>query len=263
MLKIATLNVNGIRSAFKKNFLEWLELSGIDIICMQEIRISKDKMNQLIYNPGQYNGFFFHANKKGYSGVGVYVKNKILSKIKLEYGMNHKEMDHEGRIMKISVENLSIFNIYLPSGSYNKSRQEIKFKILNELNLWLDNLIKEYKKNEKSFIICGDLNIAHKEIDIKNWKKNINNPGFLLEEREWLDNIFYRKGLIDVFRKLNKSSDQYTWWSNRGDAWNKNVGWRIDYQIATSDIANLAINCNIYKDKRFSDHAPLVIEYNI
>ncbi|AWD32742.1 Exodeoxyribonuclease [Candidatus Kinetoplastibacterium sorsogonicusi] len=261
MLKITSINLNGIRSAFNKGLLDWLETNNIDIVCTQEIKISKESMCEKIYNPNNYLGYFFHAKKNGYSGVNIYIKKNIHA-ILSKTCIDNIYMNDEGRVMRLDIGKLSIINLYLPSGSYNILRQKIKFQILNELKIFFNNIKKENYQTGQEFIICGDFNIAHKEIDIKNWKQNKNHPGFLPEERKWLDDIFSHIGLVDVFRLLNPNPNNYTWWSNRGNAWANNVGWRIDYQIATPNIAKLALSCNIYKDQKFSDHAPLTVSYN-
>lgn len=259
MLKITSINLNGIRSALRKGFLDWLKINKPDIVCMQETRISYNDLNNEIINPLQYEGHFFCANKKGYSGVGIYSSIKPKNIIK---GIGNKEFDGEGRVVRIDLENFSIINAYFPSGTSGPDRQSAKFKFLKDFEILLEKISYENQKHNREFILCGDWNIAHKEIDIKNWRNNTKNSGFLPEERNWVSRIIEKYDLLDVFRILNKDSDQYTWWSNRGRAWEKNIGWRIDYQFATHNIAKLAINCEIYKENRFSDHAPLTIIYN-
>ena len=167
-------------------------------------------------------------------------------------------MDKEGRFIQVDFENLSIVSLYLPSGSSGDQRQNFKYQVLEYVENWLGDILR----SSREFIICGDWNIAHENIDLKNWKSNQKNSGFLPEERAWLTKLFDKLGFVDVFRKLNKKSDQYTWWSNRGRAWDKNVGWRIDYQIATSKIGIKAPSTSIFKEKRFSDHAPVIIDYD-
>ncbi|AGF48643.1 exodeoxyribonuclease III [Candidatus Kinetoplastibacterium oncopeltii TCC290E] len=259
MLKITSINLNGIRSAIRKGFVNWLKIQKPDIVCMQETRISYNDLNDDIINPLIYEGHFFCAEKKGYSGVGIYSSIKPQSIIK---GMGNKEFDCEGRLIRINLENLSIINAYFPSGTSGENRQHAKFRFLEDFELLLDKIYYENRNYNREFILCGDWNIAHKEIDIKNWKNNTKNSGFLPEERNWISKIIKKYNLLDVFRELNHDSDQYTWWSNRNKSWEKNVGWRIDYQFATNNIAKLAINYEIYKENRFSDHAPLSISYN-
>jgi exodeoxyribonuclease III len=255
MLRIITLNLNGIRSAVTKGFLGWLAKSRGDIVCVQEIKAQANDMLPQMLKPSSYNGFFHYAEKKGYSGVGMYCTakpDKVIS------GLGTADIDSEGRYLRCDFGNLSVVSVYLPSGSSSEERQAVKFSFMRRFFPHL----REIAKSGREFILCGDWNIAHKEIDLKNWRGNQKNSGFLPEERAWLTRVFDELGLVDVFRLLNKQPDQYTWWSNRGQAWAKNVGWRIDYQIATPGIAGKAKRTKIYKSKRFSDHAPLTVDYD-
>lgn len=206
-------------------------------------------------NPPGYNGFFHYAEKKGYSGVGVYCKAKP---DKVVTGLGIADIDTEGRYLRCDFGNLSVVSVYLPSGSSSEERQTVKFSFMQRFFPHL----RKIAKSGREFILCGDWNIAHKEIDLKNWRGNQKNSGFLPEERAWLTRVFDELGWVDVFRRLNQEPEQYTWWSNRGQAWAKNVGWRIDYHIATQGIAGKAKRASIYKNKRFSDHAPLTIDYD-
>jgi len=259
MLKITSLNVNGLRSAFRKGFLPWLTTMQSDVVCLQEIKINAEDLTQELCNPDGYQGYFHHAQKKGYSGVGIY-SSAVPQQICM--GMNSMEFDAEGRVLRADWAKVSIASVYLPSGSSSEERQQAKYRFLDQFDLWLDGLLEENRATGREFILCGDWNIAHNNIDIKNWKGNLKNSGFLPEERAWIGRLFEARGFVDVFRKLNPDPDQYTWWSNRGRAWEKNVGWRIDYQIATPGIAARASTASIYKDARFSDHAPLTITYD-
>ncbi|MGK5094733.1 exodeoxyribonuclease III [Deltaproteobacteria bacterium TL4] len=254
-MKIISLNINGIRAGVKKGFLAWLNLQQADIVCLQETRIPHEQLTSTIKNPPGYNSVFHCAERKGYSGVAVYYKRKP-DRIHLKYGW--EPMDREARFLQIDYGALSIISLYLPSGSSSPERQAFKYEVMEHFTHWL----KEKQTDGREYIICGDLNIAHKEIDLKNWKANQEHSGFLPEEREWLTLVVDQLGYVDVFRQLNPNPGQYTWWSNRGQAWAKNVGWRIDYQMATPNIAALARTEAIYKEQRFSDHAPLIIEYN-
>ena len=168
------------------------------------------------------------------------------------------EIDDEGRFLQADFGPLSIVSLYLPSGSSGDERQQFKYTVMDLLENWLE----ERRQDRRDYIICGDWNIAHKQIDLKNWKSNQKNSGFLPEEREWMTKVFDELGYVDVFRQLNQEAEQYTWWSNRGQAWAKNVGWRLDYQVASPGIAEKAIATSIFKDQRFSDHAPLIVEYD-
>ena len=255
MLRIITLNLNGIRSAATKGFFGWLAKSKGDIVCVQEVKAQANDMPSHILYPPSYNGFFHYAEKKGYSGVGMYCKTKP---DKVITGLGIADIDAEGRYLRCDFGNLSVVSVYLPSGSSSEERQAVKFSFMRRFFPHL----REIAKSGREFILCGDWNIAHKEIDLKNWRGNQKNSGFLPEERAWLTRVFDELSLVDVFRRLNKQPEQYTWWSNRGRAWAKNVGWRIDYHIATQGIAGKAKRASIYKSKRFSDHAPLTIDYD-
>jgi len=254
-MQIITLNVNGVRSAARKGFFEWLPEQGADVVCLQELKAQQPDLSPDMLAPDGYYGFFHCAQKKGYSGVGIYCREKPDNVIE---GLGIEEIDQEGRFLQVDFGDLSIVSLYLPSGSSGDHRQASKFFFLDQFFPILHSLIKQ----GRHVILCGDWNIAHKEIDLKNWRSNQKNSGFLPEEREWLTRVFEEIGYVDVFRQLNPEPDQYTWWSNRGRAWANNVGWRIDYQIATPEIAAKAQKAAIYKEARFSDHAPLIIHYD-
>jgi exodeoxyribonuclease-3 len=256
MLRIITANLNGIRSAAKKGFFDWVKIQNPDILCIQELKAQESDLDGSLLTPHGYHGFFQYAHKKGYSGVGLYSKNKPDS---VKIGFNAPEFDAEGRYVEARFGDLIVISAYFPSGSSAPERQEAKFRFLDLILPHLKNL-----KNEGfEIILCGDINIAHKEIDLKNWKGNINNSGFTPEERAWMTHLFDEVGYVDVYRHLHpKTEDEcYTWWSQRGQAYAKNVGWRIDYQIATEKMAQKAKRVEIYKSEKFSDHAPLVIDY--
>ncbi len=254
-MQIITLNLNGIRAAVKKGFFEWLAAQSADIVCVQELKAQLPDLSNEMLSPDGYQGYFHCAVQKGYSGVGIYCRNPPDNVIE---GIGIAEIDAEGRFIQVDFGNLSIISLYLPSGSSGEHRQAAKFFFMEKFF----PILKTLMANGREIILCGDWNIAHKEIDLKNWRSNKKNSGFLPEERTWLSDVFDDIGFVDVFRQLNSESDQYTWWSNRGQAWAKNVGWRIDYQIATSAIAQKARSVSIYKTERFSDHAPLIIDYD-
>ena len=258
MIRITSLNLNGIRSAFTKGLEGWLDAHRPDIVCMQETKAHLQDIKEELQHPLDYTGHFCCAEKKGYSGVGIYLKAPAE---RVATGMACEEFDAEGRIIRADFAKLSVISAYLPSGSSSPERQEAKFRFLDHFAPWLQDRMQEHKETSREFVICGDWNIAHKEIDLKNWKSNQKNSGFLPEERAWLTRVIEEIGFVDVFRQLDPRPDQYTWWSNRGQAWAKNVGWRIDYQMATPGIAKLATMASIYKESRFSDHAPLTIDY--
>ena len=260
MFRVTSLNVNGLRSAFRKGLDQWLDQAQPDVVCLQEIKAHQVDLAPELIKPNGYHGHFHCAEKKGYSGVGLYTRQPPQDIIA---GMSVDEFDREGRVIRANWPDLSVISVYLPSGSSGDVRQEAKMRCLDAFGPWLADRMAEYRNTGREFIICGDLNIAHHEIDLKNWKGNLKHSGFLPEERAWLTHIFDDIGWVDVFRQLDPRPDQFTWWSNRGQAWAKNVGWRIDYQIATPGIAKRAMQSNIYKDERFSDHAPLTVEYDL
>lgn len=254
-MRIITLNMNGIRSAATKGFFQWLPEQAADIVCVQELKAQTCDLSGEISSPAGYHGYFHCAEKRGYSGVGIYSRNKPDAIIE---GVGIPEIDAEGRYLRVDFGSLSIISIYLPSGSAGPHRQAAKFHFMDQFFPFLGRL----GKSGREIILCGDWNIAHKEIDLKNWRSNQKNSGFLPEERTWLGRVFDELEFVDVFRQLNQEPEQYTWWSNRGQARAKNVGWRIDYQIATPEIAMKATDVSIYKAERFSDHAPLIIDYD-
>lgn len=253
-MRIITLNINGIRSGAKKGFFDWLSHQQADVVCLQETKAQIDQLDEPVFLPSGYHAFFCDAQKKGYSGVAIYCKEQP---IEVHTTIGHEIMDNEGRFLQVDFANFSVTSLYLPSGSSGDERQQVKFKVLD---FYLEHL-KKLASQKKTHIICGDINIAHKNIDIKNWRGNQKNSGFLPEERAWLDTVFNDVGLVDAFRCINHEAFQYTWWSNRGQAWAKNVGWRIDYHIVTPCLKDKIQQVSIYKDQRFSDHAPLIIDY--
>jgi exodeoxyribonuclease-3 len=256
MLRVVTLNLNGIRSAQAKGFLTWLSRNKADIACMQEVKAHETDLPPAILVPRSYLSHFHCAQKKGYSGVGVYSRTRP---DRVAHGFGSAEFDAEGRYLQVDYADLSVVSVYLPSGSSSEERQQAKFRFLAEFLPLLERL----RRSGREYILCGDWNIAHREIDLRNWRSNRKNSGFLPEERAWLTEVFERVGWVDVFRRLDPRPEQYTWWSNRGQAWAKNVGWRIDYQIATPGIAAKARRAAIYTAARFSDHAPLTIDYDV
>jgi exodeoxyribonuclease-3 len=257
MLRIISANLNGIRSAVKKGFMPWVVKQKADFVCMQELKAQQDDLEDAILNPDGLQGFFHHAEKKGYSGCGIYTPHKPDEVL---YGYGNEEFDAEGRYVEARFKKLSVISVYMPSGSSSPERQEAKYRYLDS---FLPHLV-ELKKSGREIVLCGDVNIAHNEIDLKNWKGNLKNSGFLPEERAWLTNLFVKVGYVDVYRKLEPETTDacYTWWSNRGQAYAKNVGWRIDYHITTPGIAASAKDTAVYKDERFSDHAPLTVDYD-
>jgi exodeoxyribonuclease-3 len=254
-LKVITLNVNGIRSAAKKGLFRWLAAQRADVVCLQELKCHEADLDARLHGLKAFESCHAFARKKGYSGVALYSRK---APDEVRQGFGAREFDEEGRYVEARFGKLWVISVYLPSGSAGAHRQASKFRFLKRFLPHLERL----KGRGHEIILCGDWNIAHKEIDLKNWRSNQKNSGFLPEERAWLTQVFDELGFVDVFRTLNAKPDQYTWWSNRGQAWAKNVGWRIDYQIATRGIAARAVKESIYGKKRFSDHAPLTIEYD-
>ncbi len=256
-MRVITFNLNGIRSAVSKGFLPWLAAQDADFICVQELKAQAADLNPPMRAPDGYHGYFHHAQKKGYSGVGVYSRHLPQQVIE---GLGVPEIDAEGRYLELLFGRLSVVSLYLPSGSSGEHRQAAKFLFMEHFFDHLAQLVQ----SGREVLLCGDWNIAHREIDLKNWRSNQKNSGFLPEERNWLTRVFDELGWRDVYRCLHPEVGDaaYTWWSNRGQAWSKNVGWRIDYQIATPALAARAVAAAIYKAQRFSDHAPLSIDYD-
>lgn len=257
MLRIITLNLNGIRSAARKDFFKWMARQRAEVVCVQELKAQAADLSEEMRAPGGFGGFFHHAEKKGYSGVGLYCRR---APDRVVEGIGRRDIDSEGRYLRVDFGKLSVISVYLPSGSAGEHRQRIKFRFMDHFLPHLRRLAAEGRE----ILLCGDWNIAHREIDLKNWRGNQKNSGFLPEERAWLTRVFGEVGWVDVYRRLHPDATgaAYTWWSNRGQAWAKNVGWRIDYHIATPGLAAAARRAAIYKKQRFSDHAPLTIDYD-
>ena len=254
-MRIITLNVNGIRAAERRGLAHWLARGNAwDVVCLQEIRASHTDIPRALRAPRRAHAAFHPAERSGYSGVGVYARTTP----RFETGFGSREFDCEGRYIEAHFKDLTVISVYLPSGSSGTHRQASKFRFLEEFLPHLERL----RRGGREIVLCGDWNIAHQPIDLRNWRGNQKNSGFLPEEREWLTRVFDELGFVDVFRRVDPRPEQYTWWSNRGQAWAKNVGWRIDYQIATPGIAARAHAAAIYKKRRFSDHAPLIIDYD-
>ncbi len=260
MFKLSSLNLNGIRSATSKGLEAWLETTKPDCICVQEVKAQAADVAGRFESLAGLRGHFHFAEKKGYSGVGIYSRHEP-SDVRVGYGS--PEFDAEGRYVELRFDSpqrkLSLISCYFPSGSSGEERQQAKFRFLDEIYPHLQQL-----KGEREFILCGDVNIAHQEIDLKNWKGNLKNSGFLPEERAWMTKLLNEAGMVDVYRRLQPDATEaaYTWWSNRGQAYAKNVGWRLDYHLASPALAATARQASIYKDQKFSDHAPLTVEYD-
>ncbi len=257
MIRIVSANLNGIRSAHNKGFFNWMTATQADVVCVQEIKAQHADL-QPEHTPEGYFSYFEAAEKRGYSGVGIYCKKEPLS---VKFGLNHAEFDAEGRMITAEFDNLIVASIYFPSGSSAEARQEAKFRFLAHF----EGILDAFQQSEKPVVLCGDWNIAHQEIDLKNWKGNLKNSGFLPEERAWMNQLLGPRGWKDAYRCLhpNTTDECYTWWSNRGQARANNVGWRIDYQVVSPSLAPCIAAASVYKSEKFSDHAPLVVDYEL
>jgi exodeoxyribonuclease-3 len=261
MLRVVTANLNGVRSAANKGFFDWVEQSRPCILGVQELKAQSEQVDGFFSQTTDLVGHFHYAQKKGYSGVGIYTRAEPSDVL---IGLGHAEFDDEGRWVEARFDRpgrkLSLISCYFPSGSSGEERQQVKFRFLEAM---YPKLMAH--QGEREFILMGDVNIAHQQADLKNWKSNQKNSGFLPEERAWMTRLLSEGALVDVYRRLHPDAtdDCYTWWSNRGQAYAKNVGWRLDYQIATPALAATARTAVIFKQQRFSDHAPLIIDYDI
>ena len=255
-MRVISLNLNGVRSAARKGFFSWITRQKADVVCLQETRAQEDQIADKLYHPGSFKCHYLSAERKGYSGVAVFAKREPDEVVR---GLGWPDIDAEGRYLELKFGKLSVTSLYVPSGTSGDERQAFKYRFMDRFLPYLSGL----SKGGRDHIICGDWNIAHKNEDLKNWRSNRKNSGFLPEERQWLDQVFEQAGFRDGFRVVNNEPDQYTWWSNRGQSWAKNVGWRIDYQIISQGLADKVSAAKIYKTKRFSDHAPLVMDYDI
>ncbi len=255
MFRVISLNANGIRAAARKGFFAWLARQDADVVCLQETKAQEHQLEDECFRPAGYHCYYEDALKKGYSGVAIFTRHAPKKVIR---GFGMQEFDDEGRYLEVQLGNLSVVSVYLPSGSSSDERQEAKYRFLDGFVPHLQKL----RRRRAEYVLCGDWNIAHREIDLKNWRQNRKNSGFLPEEREWMDRLFGPLGYVDAFRRLHPEREEYTWWSNRGRAWDNNVGWRIDYHVATPGLADRALASAIYRDERFSDHAPLTLDYD-
>lgn len=254
-MRIITVNVNGIRAAQKKGFFEWLKTQNADVVCIQETKAQEHQLDDDIFYPEGYHCYYFDAEKKGYSGTALFCKKEPDT---VTTGLGWDHVDTEGRYIQADYKNISIASLYLPSGSSSPERHQNKLRFMDE---FLEDL-RVMKRKRREYVICGDFNTVHKEIDIKNWKSNQKNSGCTPEEHAWCDRLFDEVGYVDAFRVINQNAGEYTWWSNRGNARANNVGWRIDYQIITPGLKDKVKRASVYKDTWFSDHAPLTIDYD-
>jgi exodeoxyribonuclease-3 len=254
-VRIISFNANGLRAATAKGFFNWFRRQKADVLCVQELKAQPEQLAPRQFHARGYHRFLRCAERPGYSGVAIYSRDEP---VRVQEGFGNSEFDAEGRYIEVEFAELTVASVYFPSGSSSEARQEAKFRFLPSFEAFLIGKLKA----GKPFVFCGDINIAHREIDLKNWRSNRKNSGFLPEERAWMDELFGVAGFVDAFRVVNQDSHQYTWWSNRGQAWAKNVGWRVDYQVVTPAIAASVRAARIYKQRRFSDHAPLIMDYD-
>ncbi len=255
-MRIMTLNCNGIRAAARKGFFDWLQTQDFDAVCLQETKAQIDQLSDPIFHPDNYHCHYYDALKKGYSGTALYSKREPK---KISRGLGFEIADTEGRYIQADFDGLSIASLYLPSGSAGEERQRRKMHFMDD---YMQHM-KSLRRKRREFIICVDWNICHKEIDLKNWRPNQKNSGFLPEERQWLDELYDDVGYVDAFRVVNEEEDQYSWWSNRGQARANNVGWRLDYHVVTPGLKDKIKSAEIYTEQNFSDHAPVILEYSL
>lgn len=256
-MRVLSLNLNGLRSATSKGFLDWVVQQDVDVILLQETRLQEAQRAGGQFELAGYHSHFHDAQAKGYSGVGLYSRARPDV---VRCGLDWPELDHEGRWIEAHFGGLRIVSLYLPSGTSGELRQQFKFGVMARLREHLDRL---HAESGMQTIIGGDWNIAHRPIDLKNWRSNQKNSGFLPEERAWMEALLSEPGWIDSHRFLYPDKAEYTWWSNRGQAYANNVGWRIDYQLVTPGLRNALREVRVYREPRFSDHAPLVVDYAI
>lgn len=255
-MRIITLNCNGIRAASRKGFFDWLPAQEADIVCLQETKAQIDQLSDPVFHPEGYHCYYFDAVKKGYSGTALFSR---VEPDRVHRGIGLDIADEEGRYIQADFGDLSVISLYLPSGSSGDERQLRKMRFME----YFMGRLEAMARDDRRYIVCGDWNICHKEIDIKNWKANQKNSGFLPEERAWLDRLYDELGFVDAFRRVNSQPDEYSWWSNRGQARAKNVGWRLDYHVVSPEVAESTRGASIYREQSFSDHAPVILDYGI
>lgn len=254
-MRIITANLNGIRSATEKGFFDWFARQKADVLCLQETKAQRHQLVDKAFFPKGWHAHFHDAEAKGYSGVAVYSKREpdaVVDKL------GWAPFDAEGRYLEARFGDLSVVSLYLPSGSSSEERQAFKYQVMD----WLLPKMREWRASGRRWVLCGDWNIAHTPLDLKNWRSNQKNSGFLPEERAWMTALTIEDGWIDTYRRLRPQGQDYTWWSQRGQARAKNVGWRIDYQLASPAFGARARDCAIHPEPRFSDHAPYVVDYD-
>jgi len=254
-VRVISFNANGLRAATRKGFFQWFRRQRADVLCIQELRARDAEIEEAAFHARGYRRYVCCAERPGYSGVAIYSRHEPTQVIR---GYGDAEFDSEGRYLEAVFDRFAIASVYFPSGSSGPARQAAKFRFLATFGAHMLAL----RRKGIPYIFCGDVNIAHKPIDLKNWRANQRNPGFTPEERAWMEKLIGEIGYVDAFRVINQEAGQYTWWSNRGRAWEKNVGWRIDYQLVSPALRAAVKSAAIYKNRRFSDHAPLTIDYD-
>jgi exodeoxyribonuclease-3 len=255
LFRVISLNANGIRAAARKGFFDWMAAQNADVVCIQETKAQVHQLTDEVFSPTGYHCYYEDAEKKGYSGTAIYTRHKPKKVVR---GYGDPEFDSEGRYLEVQLGGINVVSLYLPSGSSGDIRQEAKYRCLESFA----EHIQKLQRKRSEYVICGDWNIVHKEGDIKNWKQNQKNSGCLPEERAWLDKVFGEYRYTDAFRTIEQDPEQYTWWSNRGRAWDNNVGWRLDYHAVTPGLKDKVLSSAIYRGERFSDHAPISIDFD-
>jgi exodeoxyribonuclease-3 len=232
-----------------------MAVQNADVVCIQETKAQVHQLTDEVFSPTGYHCYYEDAEKKGYSGTAIYTRHKPKKVVR---GYGDAEFDNEGRYLEVQLGGINVVSLYLPSGSSGDVRQEAKYRCLKSIGGHMQKL----QRQRSEYVICGDWNIVHKEADIRNWKQNQKNSGCLPEERAWLDKVFGEYRYTDAFRVIEQEPEQYTWWSNRGRAWDNNVGWRLDYHAVTPGLKDKVLSSAIYRDERFSDHAPISMDYD-
>ena len=254
-MRIISINVNGIRAAQRKGFFEWLAQQDADVVCLQEIKAQEEQLVDPVFYPEGYHCYYYDAVKKGYSGTALYCKQKPN---KVTKGLGWEPCDSQARYIQADFDGISVVSMYVPSGSSNEEALARKLSFHDQIMPHFESL----RRKRREYVICADWNTCHKEIDLKNWRPNRKNSGFLPIERAWLDSLYDDVGYLDGFRLLNQDADEYTWWSNRGQAYANNVGWRLDYHVITPGLKDKAKAAWVYRDERFSDHAPVIMDFD-
>ena len=257
-MRIISFNANGLRSASSKGFFDWFATQDADVLCVQETKAQEHQLTGPQFLPAGYKAWFRDAStKKGYSGVAIYAKREP---DEIRTALGWPEFDEEGRYLEARFGNLSVVSFYIPSGSSGELRQGYKFQVME----WLAPILEEWRASGRDYVLCGDWNIVRSRLDIRNWTSNQKNSGCLPAERDWFNRMCVEGGgWVDAYRALHPEGQDYTWWSNRGAARANNVGWRIDYQIVTPSLRDRLRACSIHTEKRFSDHAPFIVDYAV